>query len=1442
MRRLRVHARLLLVATLVLSLPGFGADLRGEAPLPSWQFQPGKAVDVEPVPEDWLPVQMPYVWTSWQHVRDGAGKAWATRDLHKVNSGWFETSAGVPADWQGRRVYLDLAGVECDAVVWVNGQRLGEVKGPDGRVEITGAAPPGKTAAVRLWVTRWWEGTTNQRVQDVLRDLTLKGRAKTEWYANDEEVRVAVPAGISEGATVRAVPAEAEVENVFVQTSFRRKELAAQVKCALQTNVAGARLRVQVTELDGRTDGLPKTEVPATGDAPQQTVVLPWADPHRWEVGAAYLYLLRVSLVNADGGVLDEYPPVRFGFREIWTDGKELILNGHPLRLRLAYFVRSVPQMILFEGMGFNAMEMQPNPSAWYGTWGLFPPAGSMQSGGTLLDAADERGWAVLMPAPGVTEVRDELLKPEAQKLYSADFQTWLRKADRQNRPSILMWTPSMNTGGTYEPTKIGRKPDAPQQPWYGRVEEPIKSQDPTRLVFHHSGGQTGDMQTLNCYLNFVPLQEREEYLSAWSESGETPWAAVEHGPPTSVNFFKRATVPYFTEYAAMYLGDEAYALEKDEYVEASITTAAKASRKSAFSGVSAFAAAGHLDHIGEWTGYDRFMDLFIRNTNRAWRGWGMNGGWFPWLFDIGFGNPPGEKRSRQGWRLYESLAEPDEKLKERPDWASPLYDAYHDTMQPLLVFLGGPAQQFTRKDHSFSAGDTVEKSIVAVWDGATKKSPSVHWKLVLGAKVAAQGDDKVALSPGDLRRDPLKFTAPVVTQRTSGLLELEARDEAGAVVVRDQLALTFFPRSPKGQPVARRWGVFDPVGKTAAQLTRLGLKYRRVTSAADLADTDVLVIGYKALSRTRALPFGPADIDKGLRVLFFEQDADSLEAMGFRVQDVVPRYVFPRVRQHPLLAGLEPADLINWRGEGNLVPATSEGRKLWPWPHGPHWGNTGSVASVVAETPHRGAFTPVVECEFDLAYSPLLLWQHGRGEVVFCQLDITDRDELEPAAGRVLRNLLRYLDVEPAAAQNKRVLAVGDSATAFISELGVQTQRTDSGDLPAALPSDQVVVLGPDSLGSAAPVLPKLRQFVAAGGSVLVLPQHTARWEAAGAPFRCTVEPAKLARVNPQALGDQSDLLRGIGPELLHWRTFVEMTRFAEQGLPQNGRRLLDGLLLDVPEGKGRWVCSQVDWRPLADDSDNLRRARWNARRFYRHLLTNLGARTDAATAEQMLGPRQYAPMVNVSLWQVLNQLPAIAPDTGPNNSLLALSAPLAVEQWVASPVAEKRRDFDWRLRGTDKNGYLDFTYLGAPKVGQVGYAVTHVYSSVAREANLALSSDWWFVFKVDGTTYVDQGKDGRVPHAPAPGEVRVRLPLRKGWNRLEVKVGSGGAGFGFWCQVSDPGDLRLAPTVTLPDSLPAAAPAAASLLKEPLSAGRELLYVEPLLKEDDPYGFTPW
>jgi beta-galactosidase len=153
-----------------------------------------------------------------------------------------------------------------------------------------------------------------------------------------------------------------------------------------------------------------------------------------------------------------------------------------------------------------------------------------------------------------------------------------------------------------------------------------------------------------------------------------------------------------------------------------------------------------------------------------------------------------------------------------------------------------------------------------------------------------------------------------------------------------------------------------------------------------------------------------------------------------------------------------------------------------------------------------------------------------------------------------------------------------------------------------------------------------------------------------------------------------------------------------------------------------------------------------------------------------------------------------------------------------------------------------VDLTHLGAAKLGQAGYAVTHVYSSVARKATVALSADYWLVLRVNGTVIVDQSKEPRPAAAPRPGELRLTVPLKAGWNRVEIKVGSGSGGFGFWCQVSDPGDLRVEPMVVAPTETPGEAPAAGELRREPLSVGAQLLYAEMLQKEDDPYGFTAW
>lgn len=1443
-RHLPVCLLLLLLTLRCSAQPA--TSVRAELPVETWRFQPGH-LGVEPVAADWVAVPMPYNWTeTWTRPPTAAAASWAKQDLHDTNSAWYEADVAVPAEWQSRRLVLELRGLQCDAIVSVNGRRIGEVKGPDGRVDLTGVATPGKSAQVRLWVTRWWEGTENQRSRDLFRDLTIAAMPHSEWYHSDDEARRAIPGGLG-GVSLLALPPVAEIENVAVATSVRRHELSLTFDTRFLSAVPGARLQVHVTELSGATDGLPATTVPvqataADGQSHSQTVVLPWPKPHLWDVGAPYLYYLKVSLIGADGAPLDAYPPVRFGFREIWTEGRELILNGNPLHLRPGYFTSSVNQMLMFEGMGFNTIVFQPNPTAWYGPWGIFPGGVGQAGAKALLDAADERGWAVLMPVPGVGIVRDALLKPEAGPLYVRDLRMWMRELDRLNRPSILMWTPSMNTQSVSGPQDVGRKPTSPQPPWFAESEKLIRSVDSTRLIYHHQGGQTGDMETSNLYLNWVPLAEQEQYLSAWSKSGEKPWGGIEHGAPLTADFFKHLTVPLVTEYSAIYLGDAAYAAETDAYVRASARIQEKPAT-SPFEGVSRLAAEGSLAHLGDWTAYYSIMDRFIRGVNKSWRAYGLNGGIFPWFFDMGFGAPPGYKPGNMGY-LYENLTGTREQLHQRPAWANPLYDAYRDTMQPLLVYLGGPMQRFTAIEPRYTSGEVAERSIVAVWDGPGDKAFTARWELQLGGKRLTGGEETFHLSAGAIEKRPLRFAIPSVTARTPALLRLTVADATGAIISRDETPLALFPRLPAPAPLASRWGLFDPAGQTAAEWAKVGLHARAVKPGESLAGLDVLVIGRGALTRETRLPFSPQDVKRGLRVLVLEQELSGLEALGFRAQDVMPRYVFPRVGSHPALSGLTAADLANWRGDSTLLPSTSAGMRVWPWAHGPHCGNTGSVASVVIETPHKGAFTPLLECEFDLAYTPLLSWRHGQGEVIFSQLDFSGRLGAEPAADRLARNLLRYLDVPQPEPQARQALLLGHSAEAeaLLTELGLKWRSLDGGAFPAVSPASDVVVVPPGGAAVAAQFRAELARFVSAGGTVAFLPQDSVGLSTAGLPWPLPMQTASAARVAPSAI--QNDpLLRGIGPQLVHWRTFLQGNVFSPQGLPPDAQRLLDGWLLRVAAGTGAWVFCQVDWRRLEDGSDNLRRARWNARRLYRQLFTNLGVATDDGVTAQMLEGRSFAPMVPANVWQVLQQATPIASE--PDNAahtFPGLGATLDAERWVQNPAADRRRDYLWRLRAADANGYLDLASVAPAKLGQAGYAVTHVYSSVARRATIALSADYWLVFRMNGAAIVDQSREPRPASAPRPGELRLSVPLQAGWNRLEFKVASGSRGFGFWCQISDPGDLRLSPTVTAPSQPPGEVPAATDLRREPLTVGAQLLYTEMLQKEDDPYGFTPW
>ena len=308
-----------------------------------------------------------------------------------------------------------------------------------------------------------------------------------------------------------------------------------------------------------------------------------------------------------------------------------------------------------------------------------------------------------------------------------------------------------------------------------------------------------------------------------------------------------------------------------------------------------------------------------------------------------------------------------------------------------------------------------------------------------------------------------------------------------------DATDLTVFPPASVCA-LDRRWAVYDPPdrgGATTAELARLGFSAPAVGLGDDLSEVDVLVVGTKVLDGTLQLPATAADVDRGLRILLFEQSAGALQAMGLRTEDVVPRFVFPRVADHPALAGLTPANLVNWRGSGRLVPETKANG--WPYPDKRmHWGNRGSVASVVIETPHQGAFTPIVECAFDLSFSPLLEWRHGEGCVLFCQMDVTDRTATDPAADRLVVNLLGHLDHAPVASAAARVVFIGSDAAdrVLLDDVGMELRVADPAELD--LQPAEIVVLGRAAVTDLSPVArDAITAHVRQGGTVVLLPRR---------------------------------------------------------------------------------------------------------------------------------------------------------------------------------------------------------------------------------------------------------------------------------------------------------------------------------------------------------------
>lgn len=1288
---------------------------------------------------------------------------WDNSPKGNANSYWYEQKFAVPSDWKGQRAYVDFHRIEGDAIIFVNNKRIGEVLRPGGPIEITPGVIPDAENTLRIFITRDYTDISRNYDRDYLRKK-VRDNPHAPIPMNQWSVGIIAPVIVS------ARPVPAGISDIFVQTSWRKKQVDIDVEIDATEKTGNLGVLVKINDKDGK-EALSFERKGLSVEAGVSTVKVsaPWSNPILWELDAGYLYTAKVTLTR-DGIPLHQANPVTFGFREIWTEGRKMMMNGHETRWRLAVLhVTAIGAGVIdfHRLIGYNAGYFPSNPDFWWARYNETPVIDE-----ALLDEADRQGFALSLGVPSVSILRESVFNdPELNKQFAHEMDYYIRRY--RNRPAILGWIVAMNS---YIPeyqkrdaiSAQGMGRQLPEELYKGGMPKAIltacelaKKTDPTRLAYATGDGNIGDIATTCMYLNFTPLQEREEWPMEWSKSGNMPYMAYEFGMPYTANFWKSSRfMP--TEYIAMYFGDDAYLGETKEGLSNLIT----------------YGVANTSNHgLGslDWSQYPiywKFQDLFVRNTNRAFRMWDFNGGWA--YFNVGttYGIPAGKNYPEIP--LFRLMSEMPSRVPEKPSWANPNFDIHTQANRPALVYLAGwPIH--TDKTHLFYSDETIKKSIGVVWDGPGELTMNARWSFVNaeGKELASGTCSASGLDVGSIRMLPISFKAPKVDQKTTYSLKLTT-EANGKSIEPDTFEITVYPRAAASMKLNSRIAIYDPVGKSTSWIQNLGVNAKPWKPGDSLSDVDLLIIGREALREGDKVPFAPADIDRGLKVIIFEQLPVVWNGLGFRTTESMSRIAFPTTPRNPILLNMGRDELCYWRGVSDLLPpAVNQHSEI---PHAQKWTNTHGISSSTPQIPRVVGFSPIVSSEFDQDYSPLMEWRSGTGKVMFCSFDLTGRVGVDPGATILAENLLKYMDSTKGTAV-RRVVYSGDEATrGLLTKLGVDPEK----EFLHEAASKYVLVLGPNPKLSIEQIL----TFAKKGGHVLALAQNN-EWLA---KLGIATQQRSIQRVS----ADGVDIaFPGVGPKYLRWRDRIDATLIAKDPSNKNLSVYAEGLIAKLTQGKGKIIFCQVEPSFIVSKypSDKARAqavelSGYRLEQLLSILLTQSGVHPSSRLAERLsvvAEPSVNRPIAN---WNIMGPFP-LEKDGPEGLSMVLPGEQYAIDGQADPDVLVESSDgkkLDWRrtVRAKD-NGFVDLSQAFNCKTSAVGYAIASIFSETDRNAMLRVGCDWRMIVWLNGQE-VFRTTDGQAK----PNAYRIKIKLKKGKNSIGIKVASGTNGFGFYADVS--------------------------------------------------------
>ncbi|KAL3482060.1 glycosyl hydrolases family 2, TIM barrel domain-containing protein [Aspergillus californicus] len=316
------------------------------------------------------------------------------------------------------------------------------------------------------------------------------------------------------------------------------------VEYSVTTNRPGCAASVQISLLDEQ------ESVVVTNSGAQDRLCV--QSPRLWQPGSAYLYQLRVSLLNGDGQITDIYD-LPIGIRKVAVNGSQFLINNKPFYFKGFGKHEDTP----IRGKGFDPVYMVHDFQLMKWTGANSFRTAHYPYAEEILAYADRHGIVIINETAAVglnlamvaglygTNV-PPTFSPEtiSEKTRQAHEQSIRELIQRdKNHACVVMWTIANEPASSEHGAREYFKP----------LVSLARQIDPTRPICYanfmfctHETDKIGDLQTAEVAL--------EKDLRAWAATYNNPIIISEYGADAQAGLHAVSDTPWSEEYQVRFL------------------------------------------------------------------------------------------------------------------------------------------------------------------------------------------------------------------------------------------------------------------------------------------------------------------------------------------------------------------------------------------------------------------------------------------------------------------------------------------------------------------------------------------------------------------------------------------------------------------------------------------------------------------------------------------------------------------------------------------------------------------------------------------------------------------------------------------------------------------------------------------------------------------------